>query len=131
VPVPVDPICRESAGYAAAFEGRRTFLLWPDWLSIAKHVAPHDLGARTAPVRPCRRGADRAPWSAWPDETRPGGEPYVRRDGQVNPQRDTNVHALPFATMSIDHCAVFFQGSHAGVPSSHWLSVNCCTCVPS
>ena len=40
-------------------------------------------------------------------------------------------HALPFKTMSIHHCVVLFQGSHAGVPSSHWLSVNCCTCVPS
>jgi hypothetical protein len=26
----------------------------------------------------------------WPDPQQPGGEPYVRRDGQVNPERDTN-----------------------------------------
>jgi hypothetical protein len=36
-----------------------------------------------------------------------------------------------FRPMSIRHRAVFFQGSQAGVPSSHWLSVNCCTWVPS
>ncbi len=26
----------------------------------------------------------------WRDPQRPGGEPYIRRDGQVNPERDTN-----------------------------------------
>jgi hypothetical protein len=35
----------------------------------------------------------------WPDPTKPDGLPYIRRDGEVNPERDKSDHA-PFEQMS-------------------------------
>ena len=109
------PACKGSDGYADAFGGRRTFLLRPDWLTTVKTRAgalPHfdsaqkSLFARadaalTGPnysvvdklkVPPSKDKHDYMSigpyW--WPDEKQPGGEPYLRRDGKVNPERNTN-----------------------------------------
>ncbi|HEX9382226.1 MAG TPA: alginate lyase family protein, partial [Gemmatimonadaceae bacterium] len=40
-----------------------------------------------------------APYS-WPDSTKPGGLPYINRDGQVNPESRQNSDRLPFGRMS-------------------------------
>ena len=40
-----------------------------------------------------------APYS-WPDSTKPGGLPYINRDGQVNPASRDNSDRLPFGRMS-------------------------------
>lgn len=114
-----EPVCRGSDGYAAEFEGRRTFLWRPDWLATIKGR----LG-EAAPLQPAwsrlKARADaaltRAPYTVvdktmtpasgdrhdymsmgpywWPDPSRPGGLPYVRRDGRFNPERDTDAFDL-------------------------------------
>ncbi len=40
-----------------------------------------------------------APYS-WPDSTKPGGLPYINRDGMVNPESRQNSDRLPFGRMS-------------------------------
>lgn len=111
--------CEGSGGYAASFEGRRTFLWQPDWLESRK--ADIEAGGRSDPAYIALMGrADAAlkkpnytvvdklqtPDSGdphdymsmgpywWPDPGRPGGLPYVRRDGRVNPERATNAFDL-------------------------------------
>lgn len=104
------PVCKGSQGYADAFDGRRTFLLRPDWLAAskargAKNPAWEQLFARAdqALAGPTYSVVDktRLPPSGdkhdymsmgpywWPDKNRPSGEPYIRRDGEVNPERNT------------------------------------------
>ena len=105
----------EPNGYAEAFGGRRTFLLRPDWLRTVKARGadlPHFASARKAlfaRADAALAGPDysvvdklKLPPSGdkhdymsigpywWPDPSKPDGEPYVRRDGKVNPERDTN-----------------------------------------
>ncbi len=105
--------CLGSEGYAAAFGGRRTFTLRPNELEAVKAslndpavatayralIARADqalarkpgsvLDKRTIPLSNDRRDyLSLAPYW-WPDPTNPKG-PYVRKDGQVNPERDTN-----------------------------------------
>jgi len=109
------PVCKGSDGYADAFGGRRTFLLRPDWLATIRSrgaalpqftAAQKSLLARAdaalagptysvvnkLKVPPSKDKHDYMSigpyW--WPDEKQPGGEPYLRRDGKVNPERDTN-----------------------------------------
>jgi hypothetical protein len=109
------PVCKGSQGYAGAFEGRRTFLLRPDWLAASKargakdpmlapaweHLFAAADKALTGPVYSVVNKTRTPPsgdkhdyismgpyW--WPDAQRPGGEPYVRRDGEVNPERNTD-----------------------------------------
>lgn len=109
------PVCNGADGYAASFDSRRTFLLRPDWMRTVKAR-----GARDASLAPAWRqvisradaalagptysvvSKTRVPPSGdkhdymsmgpywWPDATRPNGEPYVRRDGVVNPERGSN-----------------------------------------
>lgn len=107
-------ICQGSEGYAAAFGGRRTFTLRPDALKSIKASLATDpavarayralivradqalarkpgsvLDKRTIPASGDRRDyVSLAPYW-WPDPANPKG-PYVRRDGQVNPERETN-----------------------------------------
>lgn len=114
VNAPATPVCKASEGYARAFGGRRTFLLRPDWLAAIKlrssdrsQSAParESLFARaeaalsgpdfsvveklkTPPSRDKHDYMSIGPYW-WPDANRPGGEPYIRRDGQVNPERDS------------------------------------------
>lgn len=107
------PVCDGANGYKAAFDGRRTFLWRPDWLARTKALAKGDSNLKPAYAALIAR-ADNAltgprysvidkrmtPPSGdkhdymsigpywWPDPDHPGG-PYIRRDGQVNPGRDT------------------------------------------
>ena len=133
------PVCNGSDGYADAFGGRRTFVLRPDWLTTVKARAaalPHfttaqkSLFARaeaalTGPtysvidkqkVPPSKDKHDYMSigpyW--WPDEKQPGGEPYVRRDGKVNPERDTNAFdttALESMSASVEALTLGFYFS--------------------
>jgi hypothetical protein len=108
------PTCDASSGYSAAFDSRRTFLLRPDGLGVAKSrgakdpalaAAWQDVIARadSALIGPSYSVVNktRVPPSGdkhdymsmgpywWPDKSRSNGEPYVRRDGIVNPERDS------------------------------------------
>jgi hypothetical protein len=112
-PAVAAPACRGADGYQAEFGGRRTFLLRPDVMAAAKAAGPDDRAvgpawraviarAEAALAGPLYSVVDktRTPPSGdkhdyismgpywWPDPARPNGEPYVRRDGQVNPERD-------------------------------------------
>jgi hypothetical protein len=105
--------CKGVDGHAASFGGRRTFLLRPDWLTALK--AKTD----TPEIRPAFKAlmteADKAlngpnysvvdktrtPPSGdkhdymsmgpywWPTPGKPDGLPYMRRDGEFNPERST------------------------------------------
>ena len=107
-------VCQGSEGYAAAFGGRRTFTLRPGELDVIKASLATDpvvadayraliaradqalarkpgtvLDKRTIPLSGDRRDyVSLAPYW-WPDPANPKG-PYLRRDGQVNPERETN-----------------------------------------
>lgn len=107
------PVCRGNEGYAAAFGGRRTFTLRPGELMAVKASLASDpvvakayrallaradqalvrkpgtvLDKTTVPLSGDRHDyMSLAPYW-WPDPANPGG-PYVRRDGQVNPERET------------------------------------------
>jgi hypothetical protein len=110
---PAAPVCKGSNGYADAFDGRRTFLLRPDWLAATKARGANDPAladawkdlfsrADKALAGPTYSVVDktRVPPSGdkhdymsmgpywWPDANRPNGEPYLRRDGEVNPERN-------------------------------------------
>jgi hypothetical protein len=107
------PVCKGSNGYADAFEGRRTFLSRPDWLAATKARGANDstqadawkhlfaradkaLAGPTYSVVEKTRvppSGDKHDYMSmgpywWPDPNRPNGEPYVRRDGEVNPERN-------------------------------------------
>lgn len=103
--------CNGVDGYAAAFEGRRTFLLKPAELAAIK-AAPSAPAkeALAALIADADAALARRPGSVmdkttiplsddrhdylslapywWPDPANPKG-PYIRRDGEVNPKRDT------------------------------------------
>jgi hypothetical protein len=106
--------CTGVEGYAAAFGGRRTFTLRPAELTAIKAALATDRRAKAALATLVRRADEavartpgtvldkrmRAPsgdprdyvslapyW--WPDPANPTG-PYVRRDGEVNPERNTD-----------------------------------------
>ena len=98
--------CRGSDGYAADFEGRRTFLWRPQWLQ----AIAADRDRRADLVKEAEKALERGPYSVtdkprpvpgasthdyasigpywWPDPKKSDGLPYIRRDGEVNPQRD-------------------------------------------
>ena len=113
------PVCDGSSGYADAFDGRRTFLWRPDWLATIKARLADDptlQPARAAMLARADAALGRAPYTVvdktqtpasgdkhdymsmgpywWPDRLKPNGEPYVRRDGQINPERETNAFDL-------------------------------------
>ncbi|MBO9559740.1 MAG: alginate lyase family protein [Caulobacter sp.] len=114
--VPSSPagVCKGSDGAAAAFGGRRTFRWSPEALQYAKvhrtdpAIAPAYAAvikrADAALAGPIYTVVDktRTPPSGdkhdyismgpywWPDPTKPNGEPYIRRDGEFNPERSTN-----------------------------------------
>ncbi len=106
--------CKGSDGAAARFRGRRTFRWDPEGLGYAKaHLADPSIApaykalmarADTALKGPTYTVVDksRTPPSGdkhdyismgpywWPDPGKPNGEPYIRRDGEFNPERATN-----------------------------------------
>jgi hypothetical protein len=99
--------CRATEGYGSDFGGRRVFLWSPASLAAAKAGrAPEARRAVLARADAALAGPvysvthkTRTPPSGdkhdymsmgpywWPDPTKPGGEPYIRRDGEVNPER--------------------------------------------
>ncbi|MHA7819851.1 MAG: alginate lyase family protein [Erythrobacter sp.] len=100
------PQCRGTRGYAQDFDGRRTFLWRPQWLE----ALAGDTARSTALVEEARSALERGPYSVtdkqqlvpgaaphdytsigpywWPDPANRGGLPYIRRDGEVNPERN-------------------------------------------
>jgi hypothetical protein len=110
---PSGQTCRDVDGYAGAFGGRRTFFLKPDQLipiKAARDTDPAVKAAYAALIARADAALARKPGSVmdkttiplsndrhdylsiapywWPDPANPAG-PYVRRDGEVNPRRDT------------------------------------------
>lgn len=108
-----DKTCRGVDGHAAAFEGRRTFLFDPSVLrALAARTDGAAKAARAALVRQADAALMRGPYTVadkrtippsgdrqdylsvgpywWPDPTKKDGLPFIRRDGQVNPDRATN-----------------------------------------
>jgi hypothetical protein len=107
-------VCKGGDGTAAAFGGRRTFRWSPEGLEYAKAhradpaIAPAYAAlikrADAALAGPTYTVVDktRTPPSGdkhdyismgpywWPDPSKPNGEPYLRRDGEFNPERATN-----------------------------------------
>lgn len=113
------PVCEGSMGYASSFDGRRTFLWRPDWLATVKAgfaTDPALAPAREVLMARADAALTREPYTVvdklqtpasgdkhdymsmgpywWPDPAQPNGLPYVRRDGQINPERDTNAFDL-------------------------------------
>ena len=109
------PVCDGAEGYSAAFGGRRTFFLAPDTMLRLKVAIATDPAAKAAydaliaraekaMARPLYTVVDKkasppsrdphdylslAPYW-WPDPSKPGGLPYVRKDGEINPDRNTD-----------------------------------------
>lgn len=107
--------CQGVEGYAAAFDGRRTFFLKPDQLVATKAaLAKGDPAVKAAYDQLIRRAdaalrhkpgsvmdkttvppsGDRHDYLSiapywWPDPAKTDGLPYLRHDGEVNPARDT------------------------------------------
>lgn len=118
-PAPFSPLadrrqCLGVDGYAAAFGGRRTFFLKPAELMAIKASLDRDPAVKAAYAELIRRAdialthrpgsvmdkttiplsGDRHDYVSlapywWPDPARPDGLPYIRKDGEVNPKRDT------------------------------------------
>ncbi|MBB5709840.1 alginate lyase family protein [Sphingomonas xinjiangensis] len=107
--------CRASDGFAAAFGGRRTFLLEPGALARLKAAAasgPAVWSANQALLRAAEAALKRPTYTVvdktavppsgdrhdylslapywWPDPSKADGLPYVRRDGEINPARSTD-----------------------------------------
>ncbi|SBV34694.1 conserved protein of unknown function [uncultured Sphingopyxis sp.] len=108
------PVCDASEGYAASFDGRRTFALRPADLEAIKAALPDDpaigaayrdliaradkaLAAKPASVidkRSIPVSGDRHDYVSlarywWPDPANPKGA-YVRRDGDTNPEIESD-----------------------------------------
>jgi hypothetical protein len=103
--------CAGSDGYSQAFEGRRTFIWRPEWLNQIKNDNRESAQqSKRALIIQANRALSLAPMSVtdktktplsgskhdyysmgpywWPDTSKLNGEPYVRRDGAVNPERN-------------------------------------------
>lgn len=114
VAAPSGDVCQGSEGYAAAFEGRRVFSLRPSDLTAIKAALATDtaidaayrgliaradkaLAAKPASVMDKRSipvSGDRHDYVSlarywWPNPANPKG-PYLRRDGDTNPEVETN-----------------------------------------
>ena len=103
--------CASSEGYSASFQGRRTFIWRPEWLNQVKGDASASAQERRRGlITQALRALNQTPLSVvdktksalsgdkhdyysmgpywWPDPSKPNGEPYIRRDGVVNPERN-------------------------------------------
>jgi hypothetical protein len=117
--------CNGVEGYADSFDGRRTFLLRPD--GLRQTAAALAAGGRDPAVDKLLADADKAltagPWRVtdktrapesgdkhdyasmgpywWPDPDKRDGLPYLRRDGKINPERDSEAFdRIRFENMS-------------------------------
>jgi hypothetical protein len=103
-------ICDDANGFAAMFEGRRTFLWRPEWLKMIKQsetaksaiivplLVEAEAALKLAPLLVVDKtktpaSGDKHDYYSmapywWPTVGKPNGEPYVRIDGKVNPERD-------------------------------------------
>jgi hypothetical protein len=113
------PACRGAEGYSASFGGRRTYFLPPDILERLKAGRSADPAIRAAYAALLGRAdaaLKRGPYAVvdkktvppsgdrhdylsmapywWPDPAKPGGLPYVRRDGEINPERSSDKYDL-------------------------------------
>lgn len=134
---PAAAACRGAEGHAADFGDRRVFLWSPDALAAARAggaaearravIARADaalagpLYSVTAKTRTPPSGDKHDYMSMgpywWPDPARPGGEPYIRRDGEVNPERDGaafDVTAMSRMSEGVEALALahFLTGEH-------------------
>lgn len=124
---PIASACRGADGQAAAFGGRRTFLWRADQLAGLKAKGrkdPETAAALAALLRHAEAALGRRPYSVvdktrlppsgdkhdylsigpywWPDPAHPEG-PYLRHDGEVNPERATEAFdAMRMQAMSDD-----------------------------
>lgn len=114
-PNPPQPVCQGVEGYSAAFGGRRTFFFVPDVLERLKAGRESDpavaaaykalvVQAEAAMRHPLYTVVDKKviPPSGdrhdylsvgpywWPDPSRPDGMPFIRRDGEINPDRSSD-----------------------------------------
>ncbi len=136
------PACRGADGYAAAFGGRRTFFLPPDVMERLKagittepevQSAYRALIARAeaAMKRPLYTVTDKrmVPPSGdrhdylsvgpywWPDPSKKDGLPYIRRDGEINPDRATDKYdVMDLEGMSADVETLAFAYYYSGNP---------------
>jgi hypothetical protein len=109
------PVCRGAEGYSASFGGRRTFFLVPDVMERLKAARDNDPAVKVAYTRliaQAEKAMQRSLYTVtdktvippsgdrhdylsvgpywWPDPSKPGGLPYIRRDGEINPDRASN-----------------------------------------
>lgn len=109
------PVCNGAEGYSAAFGGRRTFFLAPDVMARLKAAIATDPAVKAAYERLIARAeaamkrplytvtdkrtippsGDRHDYLSigpywWPDPATKTGLPYIRRDGEINPDRNTD-----------------------------------------
>jgi hypothetical protein len=107
--------CQADDGYAASFDGRRTFILQPSHLQTIKASIGHDVRideAYAALMQEAEAALGHGPYTVtdkpllppsgdrhdyislapywWPDPRKGDEAPYVRRDGEFNPERLTN-----------------------------------------
>lgn len=115
VPGSAQLTCRAEEGHAASFGGRRTFILQPTHLQAIKTAIGHDAridSAYAALIQEAEAALARDPYTVtdkrllppsgdrhdyislapywWPDLSKADGTPYVRRDGEFNPERLTD-----------------------------------------
>ncbi len=111
--------CKAEAGHSAAFGGRRTFFLDPQILTALKRDAASDpvlVEAKAALVSRADAALARGPYAVtqkrvlppsgklqdylsiapywWPDPAKKNGLPYIRKDGEINPDRDSPKYDL-------------------------------------
>ena len=104
--------CAGARGYGATVGGHRTFLWRPEWLAAEKQRVSNDPAYAKPLIKAAEAALKRGPYSVmdkaevpasgdrhdyysigpywWPTEGRPNGEPYSRRDGDVNPVSRSN-----------------------------------------
>lgn len=153
VPAASPGVCKGGDGTAAAFGGRRTFRWSPEGLEYAKAhrtepaIAPAYAvvikRADAALAGPTYTVVDktRTPPSGdkhdyismgpywWPDPTKPNGEPYIRRDGEFNPERTTNefdvtdLDAMSGAVEALSLAYYFTDDAHYAAKAAQLLRV--------
>ncbi len=118
--VPAAAACKGTDGYAADFGGRSTYIWRPEVLEAVKAEIAHDpasVPAYAKLIAEADADLTRGPWSVvtktrmppsgnihdytslapywWPDPHGHNGEPYFRKDGEVDPERSTNAYDEP------------------------------------